>query len=41
LYGKTIGGAVIALRLDTVELRRQQYSSIVVLLDKIEAAAMI
>jgi hypothetical protein len=40
LKGQTIGGAVVKLASDTVELRNREYSRIVVRLDAIEAVAM-
>ena len=36
----TIGGAVVKLGSDTVELRNREYSRIVVRIDAIEAVAM-
>jgi hypothetical protein len=38
--GHTIGGAVVKVGGDTVELRSREYSRIVVRLDAIDAAAM-
>ncbi len=41
LRGQTIGGGVVKLSGDTVELRNREYSRIVVRLDAIEAVAML
>ena len=41
LRGQTIGGGVVKLTADTVELRNREYSRIVIRLDAIEAVAML
>ncbi len=41
LKGQTIGGAVVKVAGDTVELRNREYSRIVVRVDAIDAVAMV
>jgi hypothetical protein len=40
LHGQTVGGLVTRITPNAIELRNQQYSRIVVMMDKIEAVAM-
>lgn len=40
MKGQTIGGLVVKLTADTVELKSREYSRIVVRIDAIDAAAM-
>jgi len=40
IKGQTLGGLVTKLNADSVEMRSQQYSRIVVKLDSIDAVAM-
>jgi hypothetical protein len=40
LKGQSIGGVVVKLGADTVELRNREYTRIVVRIDAIDAAAM-
>jgi hypothetical protein len=41
LKGQNLGGAVVKLAADTVELRNREYGRIVVRIDAIEAIAMV